>query len=310
MIRACLIILLCLAPSTASALDPEASKSLAAEAQLALEQQRPAAAATLFDQAHALDPHPVWRLAAAEAWLQSMDAARAVERLEDALASADLAEFARGRATERLALANKLAPIFSRARQATRDQQHVKAATAWQDAFALYPLGRIQLEAARSTQRAKLPQTRTLYSALAERKDLSPEERAEVGDVLARLDPNPQLPPPAPDTTLAWSLVISGAACVAGGAVMLAVASDQRSEVTAAITKADAGLVTDLTRAEARERESDAKTLYLAGLITGAAGLALTGTGIGLFVDQVPTPATTVVPNVAATWRIGATLTF
>lgn len=289
--------------------DPEASKTAAARAQGELEREHPALAAALFDEAYDLDPHPLWRLAAGTAWLEALDPERARERLTAALTDDRLIEPARTRTNERLTLATKLAPIAAKARKATLEQHHQQAADLWQTAFALHPTGRIQLEVARSAQRAKLPELRALLEALTTRTDLSLEERGEVADALNRLaPPTPVTAPPKADTTTPWALLISGAALVAGGVTMVIVAADQRDDITTALRNTNNGIVTKMTRSEAKAEEATANTLHLAGLITGAAGLALTGTSIILFIDQARTPTPTAPPQ--TTWRVGATVAF
>jgi len=309
-----------LVSSQAFAVDSELAKTHAAQGQAELELHHATTAATLFDQAYADGPHPLWRIAAADAWLQALDAARACERLEQALADPRLLDPTRPRAEERLRLATKLTPLFARARAATRDQDHARAHATWLEAFALYPFGAAELEAARSAQRARLPAASTLYVALAERTDLSLEQHAEVADVLSRLSPaqvSDRPPPPAPSTLLPWTLLIGGAVLVASGGVMLGIAADHKNQVDDALARTEAGLVTRMTRAEARHHEATAHTLQLAGLISGVAGIALVGTGVIIFVDQAPAPASQVVVptpdrwlTTPSTWRVQARFSF
>lgn len=303
-----MLVLALLLALPAQAADPDSAKTLATQAQVELEAHHAATAATLFDQAHALDDHPLWLVAAADAWLEALDCEQADSRLSDALADPRLVDPARARASERQLLAKRMAPLMQVARKATRDGEHQRAMQHWQEAFALYPLGHLQLEAARSAQRAKRHETRALFEALVTRTDLSLEDQVEVADTLARLQPVLVTPKPLEvDRTIPWVLTVSGAVLVAGGIVMLAIAHDQHDQVEDALGQTDAGLVTAMTRAEAQDHQQTAESLQLAAFITGAIGLGLSGTGVTLMLTETPPTTRTTIPD---GWQLRATIGF
>ncbi len=262
--------------------DADLAKTMAADAQLALEVHEEARAGERFDRAHALDGHPIWCFAAAEAWLAAIEPERALERIRQIEGDARLTAIVSAERLRAVAeRAERLAPIVQKAKRATLAESHAAAAQAWAEAFAAMPSGHLLLEQARSTLRARqVTEAEAMLVELERRVDLSRAERLEVDEHLARIRaPFSAMPAPARerDSAAPMWLVVGGGALVVGGVVALVVASAQRDDVRAAMAQ-DAP-VRSMTRAEALALEDEARALDVAGYLGGGLGLALAGTG-------------------------------
>jgi len=261
----------------AEAPDVDAARTLLAEAQLALEGHEAARAASLFDAAHALSPHPLWRLAAAEAWVAAAEPERALERLA-AIGDAPIGDAARDKRVALTQVARTLAPIVTRARRQTLDQAHADAAASWAEAFAVLPIGRLRLEEARALLRAKRRhEAERRFDELTRRVDLSRAEQRDVAESLARLHAADLTPAPAPASRAPAWMLVGGGALVLGGVITLVVADGQRADVRDAMALDPEART--MTRADALALADEADTLDAAGFITGGIGLALAGTG-------------------------------
>lgn len=270
--------------------DFEAARALAARARAQLDARRPDPAARLFDLAHERAPHPLWLTAAGEAWLEALQPAQAVERLEAALADPALSGTAREHAVERLALARRVTPLIAAARASGVSPED--AFKAWREAVAASDLGRCVLEAARAAERARLfREAESLFALAAERDDLAPEERRVARDALLKLRERDLLArarTPAPSNDAGWVVVVSGAAVLTGGVVAFLVGEEQRARVRSAM--ADEGaLSTRMSRAEALSLERSANTWSTIGWV--AAGLGVVAVTVGVVVlETQPVP--------------------
>lgn len=287
------IVLVCLTPYAAhAALPPDlaAARALAARARSHLDLRQPEQAARLFDAAHGQEPHPLWLLASGEAWLEALRPELAVTRIEAALADqapvgqAGLPEPARKHAVERLALARTLLPLLRRARDP--ETRAGDALAAWNEAFAVSNFGRCLLEAARGAERAqRFGDADDLYTRVAERDDVSSEERRAASDALVRLRERDaftrRAPPPAPPSEAGWAFVIGGATALVGGVAAWLVGESQRAEVRDAKTAIGPdGVTTRLSRTEAQSLERSANTWSTVGWI--AAGVGFTALTVGV----------------------------
>ncbi|MCC6624844.1 MAG: hypothetical protein IT385_26580 [Deltaproteobacteria bacterium] len=270
------------APARARAApDAAAARTLAAEAALAREAHEDAAAAASFEEADACDPHPLWLVAAGEAWLDAAEPERAAARLEAALTDARLPEGSRARVADLERSARALAPIVARARVATSQQRHAAAARAWGEALAIRATDRHRLERLRAIVRANdMAEAARLVAELGPGAGLARAERVELVELRARVEARAGLaaaPAPARSSAPAW-LLVGGGALVIGGVVALAVAEGNRADVRDAMAEDPA--TRGMTRARALALRDDAETLDVVGGVGGGLGLALAGTGV------------------------------
>lgn len=264
-----------------------AARDLGALAVRALDRHEPELAARRFEEAYELDPHPLWQLGAARAWLEAAETTRAVERFERALDDPRLAPPARSDAARLLVIARDLTPKVTAAVRATQANDHDRAMRAWEDAFDRWSLGRFLVLAARAAERAGgTRDLRRLAAEASRRADLGAEERRWIDDVRARwgVDVNA---PPASTTPAArgplgpWILVGAGALVVLGGGVSLLVADEAYRDVRAMKASAVDGVVFETTRARAAARADEARQWNTAGWIAIGVGAAVTAFGAG-----------------------------
>lgn len=270
--------------------DYEAARALASRARAQLDARRPEPAARLFELAHERAPHPLWLTAAGEAWLEALQAAPAVQRLEEALADPALSGTAREHTVERLALARRVAPLIAAAR--ANGISPDEAFRAWREAIAVSNLGRCVLEAAQAAERARLfKEAESLFALAAERDDLAPEERRVARDKLLELrerDLLARVRTPATSNDSGWVVVVSGAAVLTGGVVAFLVGEEQRGRVRSAMAD-DGALSTRMSRAEAQSLERSANTWSTIGWV--AAGLGVVAVTVGVVVlETQPVP--------------------
>jgi tetratricopeptide (TPR) repeat protein len=264
--------------------DSEAARALAARARAHLDTRQPEPAARLFDAAHAHAPHPLWLAAAGEAWLEALRPDLAVQRLEAALADGAMSSEARDHTRERLATAQKLAPLVAAARASGTKPE--AALAAWREAFARSNLGRCLLEAARAAERARrFGDADTLFALAAERDDLAADERRGAREALMRLRERDaftrRAPPTEPADTAGWVVVASGAAALAGGVMAWIVGEDQRARVRSAMND-DGALSSRMSRAEAQALERSANTWSTVGWVAAGVGVVALGVGVGV----------------------------
>jgi len=263
--------------------DHEAARALAARARVHLDLRQPEPAAHLFDAAHARAPHPLWLTAAGEAWLDALRPDLAVQRLEASLADG-LSGEARDHTQERLAMAQKLAPLVAAARASGTKPE--AALAAWREAFATSNIGRCLLEAARVAERARrFGDADTLFALAADRDDLANDERRLAREALVRLRERDaftrRAPPREPTDDTGWVVVASGAAVLAGGVVAWIVGEDQRARVRSAMND-DGALSTRMSRAEAQSLERSANTWSTIGWVAAGVGVVALGVGVGV----------------------------
>lgn len=266
--------------------DPEAARALASKARDALRDNAPEEAADWFDQADAVAPHPIWRLAAGDAWLQAGEPAVARARFEAAIAGGIDGE-ARVDAAGKRELADTLAPIVERARALTKAADYVRAMRAWDEAFAVMPLGRFLVAAARAADNGGRDVDLARLVRIAEpRTDLAAEDRRWVASVIARTAPVPpvrveQQPAVAPSPVGPSVLVGVGGAIAVGGIVALLVGDDAWSDVREMKAGVTDGVVFSATRAEAESRADEARAWTMGGWVGVGVGVVMAAVGGG-----------------------------
>ena len=291
-VTACLIVLAALAVVPAASAAPAGDSGpdahdLADLALVASADHRYADAALLLDRAFADAPHPLYRLAAAEAYLRDGDTVLADRRVSAALADPTLAPAARLRGEALLARARAAAVHVGRARAA----RPAEAARAWEQAFEAADVGRFLAQSAASWEAARrFEEAAATYARAAQRDDLPPDVAVAVATGLVRA--RAAIPPPPPDLTAAWVTTGAAAAALAFAGAALLTSNGYHDDVRGALAHQEGGVVTGITRAEAQRQEALADSWQTAAWVGLGVGAGLLATSVILFATAPDTAST------------------
>lgn len=281
LVTACLIVLTALAAGRAASAVPAGgpdAHDLADLALVASADHRYADAAQLLDRAFDDAPHPLYRLAAAEAYLRDGETVLADRRVSAALANPTLPPAARTRGEALLARARAAAVHVGRARAA----RPAEAARAWEQAFEVADVGRFLAQSAASWEAARrFEDAAATYARAAQRDDLPPDVAVAVAAGLVRS--RAAIPPPPPDLTAAWITTGTAAAALAFAGAALLTSNGYHDDVRGALAHLEGGVVTGITRAEAQRQEALADSWQTAGWVGLGVGAGLLATSVILF---------------------------